>query len=223
MSRLFASKNRLFRGSVAAIAIFGLFLPISLPQYALVPDNNELWTYSIDWTSAGNGIWLAAEASPVYPLRQIAEGGKDESQPKLYYGASQDEIIENGPAREGGAGFFAGFGLVAGNAIVKTNPPVAKKPTQKINIIVTAYSSTPDQTDDTPFITASNSRVRDGVVANNSLPFGTRVKFPRLFGEKIFIIEDRMAPKNSHKVDIWMPTRQMALNFGVKRAEMEIL
>ena len=87
-------------------------------------------------------------------------------------------------------------------------------------MIITAYSSTPDQTDDSPFITASGKYVCDGIVAANFLKFGTKIKFPSLFGDKIFIVEDRMALKNSHKVDIWMPSREQALNFGVKTAEM---
>src|SRR3989338_6396754 len=36
---------------------------------------------------------------------------------------------------------------------------------------VTAYSSSPDETDDTPFITASGGDVRDGVMAAYFLPF----------------------------------------------------
>lgn len=89
-------------------------------------------------------------------------------------------------------------------------------------VIVTAYSSTPDQTDATPFITAAGTRVRDGIVAANFLPFGTRVRFPQLFGDKIFVVEDRMALKNSHKIDIWFSTRQQALQFGVEIAEIVI-
>lgn len=200
MLHLLYSKNRFFRSSTTVIAIFSLFLPVSLPQYALTPDEGNLRTYFIDWTRVENNLWLIAEAS-------------------------QDEIAENGPFQEDGAEFLTGIGLgvVEGNALIKTNPPISQKPTRKIKIIVTAYSSTPDQTDNTPFITALGTRTRDGIVANNFLPFGTKVKFPRLFGDKIFVVEDRMAPKNSHKVDIWMPTRQMALNFGVKHTEMEIL
>jgi len=90
-------------------------------------------------------------------------------------------------------------------------------------VIVTAYSSTPDQTDSSPFITASGSYVRDGIVAANSLRFGTRVRFPDIYGEKIFVVEDRMAPKNSHKMDIWFSSRGEAINFGVKRLKVEIL
>ena len=63
MLYLLTSKNRFFRSSAAAIAIFGLFLPISLPQYALTPDDGALRTYFVDWASAGSELWLIAEAS----------------------------------------------------------------------------------------------------------------------------------------------------------------
>jgi len=90
-------------------------------------------------------------------------------------------------------------------------------------VIVTAYSSTPDQTDSTPFITANGTYVYDGLVACNFLPFHTKVKFPEVYGDKIFIVEDRMAKKNSYKMDIWMPTREAALQFGVKKIAVEIV
>ena len=88
-------------------------------------------------------------------------------------------------------------------------------------VVVTAYSSTVDQCDSTPFITANGTHVHDGTIAANFLKFGTRVRFPSLYGDKIFIVEDRM--KSNYKVDIWFPTRQEAKNFGVKRVEIEIL
>lgn len=87
---------------------------------------------------------------------------------------------------------------------------------------VTGYSSTPDQTDSTPFITAANTKVREGVVASNYLPFGTRVMFPDLFGEKVFVVEDRLHPKNSHKIDIWFPSREAATAFGIRETVMEV-
>ena len=91
------------------------------------------------------------------------------------------------------------------------------------NVIVTAYSSTPDQTDSSPFITAMGSTVRDGIVACNFLKFGTKVKLPEMYGDKVFVVEDRMAKRNSHKVDVWMPSREQALKFGVKTLTLEIL
>ena len=90
-------------------------------------------------------------------------------------------------------------------------------------VIVTAYSSTPDQTDSSPFITANGTYVRDGIIAANFLPFGAKVKFPEYSGDKIFTVEDRMAKKNSHKIDIWMISRNAAMNFGVKRLAYEIV
>lgn len=100
-------------------------------------------------------------------------------------------------------------------------PPIKVK--RVIKVVVTAYSSTPDQTDDTPFITASGSHVRDGIIAANFLRFGAKVRFPDKFGDKIFVVEDRMHPRYSNRVDIWMTERQLAKEFGVKRLEMEIL
>lgn len=91
------------------------------------------------------------------------------------------------------------------------------------SIVVTAYSSTPDQTDDTPFTTAWQTPVRDGVIAANFLPFGTKVKFPEMYGDKVFTVEDRLARKNSHKIDIWFSTRDTALQFGKRTLVVEIL
>lgn len=71
-------------------------------------------------------------------------------------------------------------------------------------VVVTAYSSTPDQTDGSPFTTAMGSQVRDGIIACNFLPFGTKVRLPEFSGDKVFVVEDRMAKRNSHKLDIWM-------------------
>lgn len=88
---------------------------------------------------------------------------------------------------------------------------------------VTAYSSTPDQTDDTPFTTAQGTPVRDGVLATNMLPFGTKVKIPALFGDKVFTVEDRMHPRKKGFVDVWMPTTENALRFGIHTANIVVL
>lgn len=88
---------------------------------------------------------------------------------------------------------------------------------------LTAYSSTVWQTDANPFITAAGTKVRDGIVAANTLPFGTKIMIPDMFGEKIFTVEDRMAPKNHHKIDIWFPNISQARKFGVKRAKILII
>jgi 3D (Asp-Asp-Asp) domain-containing protein len=48
------------------------------------------------------------------------------------------------------------------------------------------------------------------------LPFGTRVKFPDYYGDRIFIVEDRTARRFSNRADIWMETRGQALQWGIK-------
>ncbi|MFA4818377.1 MAG: hypothetical protein WC621_00885 [Patescibacteria group bacterium] len=92
-----------------------------------------------------------------------------------------------------------------------------------MKVPVTAYSSTVDQTDDTPFITASGSRVRSGIVAANFLPMGTRIRMPDYFGDKVFVVEDRMHSRFSNRVDVWMETRGEAVDWGVRRLNIEVL
>lgn len=95
---------------------------------------------------------------------------------------------------------------------------------KRVRVIVTAYSSTPWETDGNPYITASGNWVREGVVANNLLPFGTKVRMPEVFGDKVFVVEDRMHwRKGDYHIDIWFPSYWEALNFGAKRTYIEIL
>jgi 3D (Asp-Asp-Asp) domain-containing protein len=101
---------------------------------------------------------------------------------------------------------------------VKSTPVKAR-----YTVSVSAYSSTVDQTDDSPFITARNTYVRDGIVATNFLPFGTAIKIPAIYGDKIFIVEDRMNRRYKTNVDIWMADRQSALKFGRKNLVIEVL
>ncbi len=90
-------------------------------------------------------------------------------------------------------------------------------------VYVTAYSSTPGQTDDTPFITATGNTVRDGIIAANFLDFGTEVQIPELFGEEVFVVDDRMHPRKKNFIDVWMPTREDALRFGITYATILVL
>ena len=90
-------------------------------------------------------------------------------------------------------------------------------------VVITAYSSTPDQTDNDPFTMANGRRVHDGAIAANFLPFGTKVRIPDLFGDKVFTVGDRMHERFSKRVDIWMPNRQDAIRFGLRNATIEII
>ncbi len=99
----------------------------------------------------------------------------------------------------------------------------APKPAPTKRVWLTAYSSSVDETDDTPFITASGKAVRDGIVATNGLAFGTKIKIPSVFGDKIFVVEDRMHRRKVGIVDIWMPSKKEALKFGAFKADIVIL
>ncbi len=107
--------------------------------------------------------------------------------------------------------------------------PIQKTKTVKANPVATyvvmasAYSSTPDQTDSTPFITAWGTQVRDGIIATNFLPFGTTIKIPELYGDKIFVVEDRMNRRYTYKIDVWFPERGQAKEFGVKKVTIEVI
>ncbi len=100
----------------------------------------------------------------------------------------------------------------------------AKKPDMRLRARISAYTSTVGQTDSTPFIAASGKRVFDGMIAANGLPFGTIVKIPSLYGNKEFVVEDRMNERYPlGHMDIWLDTtRAEARRFGVKRVEVEI-
>lgn len=103
-------------------------------------------------------------------------------------------------------------------------PPIQKQViVSRMWLFMTAYSSTEDQTDSTPFITAANTPVRDGVVAANFLPFGTKIRMPTLYGDKTFIVEDRMNERYPYRLDVWMESRAEALQFGLQVAPIEVI
>ncbi len=84
---------------------------------------------------------------------------------------------------------------------------------------VTAYSSSLDETEGDPFITASGKRVRDGIIAcSREYPFGTRF----LIEGKLYVCLDRLARKYDHRIDIWKPNKAEALQFGRRELPVEV-
>jgi|AntAceMinimDraft_18_1070375.scaffolds.fasta_scaffold02054_5 3D (Asp-Asp-Asp) domain-containing protein len=103
------------------------------------------------------------------------------------------------------------------------SPSAKDSRVQYLKVIVTAYSSRPEETDDDPFITASGQFVRQGIIANNLLPFGTMVKLPKLFGDQVFVVQDRMnAQKSNYHIDIWFASTAEAIRFGAKNTIAEV-
>lgn len=118
---------------------------------------------------------------------------------------------------------FPGVQVPAGR--VGELPRAANKLAKKVfSVTMTAYSSSVDETDGDPFTAASGTKVHDGMIAYNFLPFGTKVRFPDRFGDKVFVIEDRMNARHGrYSTDIWMPSKDAAKQWGARVVRMEIL
>ena len=115
-----------------------------------------------------------------------------------------------------------GLVTVKGVALIPANHPLVGV-SRVYETFVTAYSSSVDETDSTPFITASGEKVRDGIVAANFLPFGAKIKIPEIFGNKIFVVKDRMASRHAEKVDIWFESKTLAKQFGRQKLQIQVL
>jgi len=92
---------------------------------------------------------------------------------------------------------------------------------------MTAYNSEIGQTDNSPCVTANGFDVcKHGIedtIAANFLPMGTKVKIPELFGDRVFVVRDRMNKKHPNRVDVWMKDRHDAIHFGVRVAKIQVL
>jgi len=93
---------------------------------------------------------------------------------------------------------------------------------QFVPVVITAYNPVVTQTDSTPTITASNKRVRPGIVA---LSRDLEEEFCFKFGDTVviedhgsFVFEDRMNKRWTRRVDILMISRAAARKFGVQRS-----
>lgn len=93
---------------------------------------------------------------------------------------------------------------------------------EKIIATVFSYNSTKQQTDDFPFTTANGEQVAKGTIACPSrYSFGTSVEID---GQK-FTCNDRMARRyrSGNYFDIWVETREEAVDFGRQILEVKIL
>jgi 3D (Asp-Asp-Asp) domain-containing protein len=98
-------------------------------------------------------------------------------------------------------------------------------------LVATGYSSSVMETDDTPFITASNTRTRPGVVAmSRDLLRRYNPQAPFSFGDTIhitglgdFFVEDSMHWRWRRRIDIWFPSRDAAWRFGKRNVTVSKL
>jgi 3D (Asp-Asp-Asp) domain-containing protein len=111
---------------------------------------------------------------------------------------------------------------IKGTALMSVHQPLISI-IKVYEIFVTGYSSSVDETDSTPFITASGETVRDGIVATNFLPFNTKIKIPEIFGNKIFVVKDRMNRRFTDKMDIWFASKDLAKQFGKKKLQVQVI
>ena len=96
------------------------------------------------------------------------------------------------------------------------------EPLPTISATVTAYTSSVDETDDTPFITASGARTRRGIIAcPPKYPFGTQLKVE----DKVFVCEDRMNRRyhDQERFDVWVESKTEAYSWGEKSLEIVLL
>jgi len=85
-------------------------------------------------------------------------------------------------------------------------------PAEKVKILVTGYSSTVDQCDSSPFITASGTHVRYGTMAcPPQYPLGTMVTIDNM---GTFVCEDRGGAIKGNHFDMWFASREAALDWG---------
>lgn len=92
---------------------------------------------------------------------------------------------------------------------------------------LTAYTSEVAQTDNSPCTTANGFNVCEhGVedtIAANFLKFGTKVRIPELFGNRVFVVRDRMNKRHPDRLDVWFKNKNEAIKFGIKTARVEVV
>jgi 3D (Asp-Asp-Asp) domain-containing protein len=85
---------------------------------------------------------------------------------------------------------------------------------------ITAYSSSVDETDDTPNINARGTAPKDGSIAcPRYYELGTKF---RIEG-KIYECDDRMSVRFPDRFDIWLPSKALALEHGIKTLNVELV
>ena len=119
------------------------------------------------------------------------------------------------------------------------------KANPRYTVIATGYNSLPSQTDSTPHITSTGKRTSFGIIAasrdllGSVLPYGSLVRLNDLGSlstgagaddyqdiletQNFFIVEDTMHARKRQQVDIWFAQYDAAVNWGIRRVEVELV
>lgn len=87
---------------------------------------------------------------------------------------------------------------------------------------ITAYTSSPDETDDTPTLMADGTNTRQGAIACPSkYSFGTKV----IIGDDTYFCADRMNKRyrDSEHFDIWVQDKNSAFEWGRRTLTIKII
>ncbi len=114
-------------------------------------------------------------------------------------------------------------------ALIEEPTPV--KPVKIDYVDITAYRAVAAECDSDPLVTADGSVVVaaanvvvPNIVAANHLPFGTKLRIPEYFGDKVFEVRDRMNARYVKRVDILMTDAKEVNQWGIKRrVKVEII
>ncbi|MFA5023893.1 MAG: hypothetical protein WC523_02975 [Patescibacteria group bacterium] len=149
---------------------------------------------------------------------------------------NNDEIISIDSIKESTMDNQAAFMAIkeetasSSSEVLESRPTVEPKPIKVISVstrTITAYNSEPNQTDNDPCTTANGFNVcqseSEDTIAANFLKFGTKVMIPELFGERVFVVRDRMNKRHANRVDVWMKDYDDAVHFGVKVAKVQVI
>lgn len=91
---------------------------------------------------------------------------------------------------------------------------------KKVTMKCSAYTSAPNEGGAYAY---SGERLRDGMVAADLklYPIGTKIFIPKL--NKVFTVTDTGSAIRNQRLDIWMNSKQKALNWGVQTLDVYIL
>lgn len=125
-----------------------------------------------------------------------------------------------------GALLFGAYSIRFAEPIVYVAPQIVEAqevtPHKTVVATITAYTSSVDETDDTPFETASGAQTGEGVIAcPPKYDFGTQV----VIEGRQYTCEDRMNRRyhNQERFDIWVETKDEAFDWGVRELEIKVL